>query len=197
MAPLADHRNGHQASMSVGSVQRPAGVIVYHSRAQSQGRASGEADSLSRHDGSLDAPRPSITARAPNARPGLTDDTVQGDDAFIPQLKRQPSRLAKYQAGGSRHHRRTKSGRSNASGGAGSIRWPLSSAGDGEHQGEARISDDSGPPTPPPETPSPLSGHQDCTFDDAARGGFDDDMGLGELSPRCLVRKSQIGQALG
>ncbi|KAI0442990.1 hypothetical protein F4803DRAFT_340571 [Xylaria telfairii] len=41
------------------------------------------------------APEAAAFARAPNARTGLTDETVPGDDPFVPQLKRQPSRLQK------------------------------------------------------------------------------------------------------
>ncbi|KAI0867999.1 hypothetical protein GGS24DRAFT_507237 [Hypoxylon argillaceum] len=41
------------------------------------------------------APEPAAFARAPNARTGLTDETVPGDDPFVPVLKRQPSRLQK------------------------------------------------------------------------------------------------------
>lgn len=47
---------------------------------------------------SLDLPRvpePAAFARAPNARTGLTDETVPGDDPFVPPLRRQPSRLQK------------------------------------------------------------------------------------------------------
>ncbi|KAI0860517.1 hypothetical protein F4860DRAFT_514688 [Xylaria cubensis] len=41
------------------------------------------------------APEAAAFARAPNARTGLTDETVPGDDPFVPPLKRQPSRLQK------------------------------------------------------------------------------------------------------
>ncbi|KAI1425477.1 hypothetical protein F5Y12DRAFT_367946 [Xylaria sp. FL1777] len=48
---------------------------------------------------SMDLPRApeaaAAFARAPNARTGLTDETVPGDEPFVPQLKRQPSRLQK------------------------------------------------------------------------------------------------------
>ncbi|KAI1079554.1 hypothetical protein F5B20DRAFT_169858 [Whalleya microplaca] len=36
-----------------------------------------------------------VLARAPNARSGLTDEMVPGDDPFLPSPKRQPSRLHK------------------------------------------------------------------------------------------------------
>ncbi|RWA03417.1 hypothetical protein EKO27_g11687 [Xylaria grammica] len=41
------------------------------------------------------APEPAAFARAPNARTGLTDETVPGDEPFVPQLKRKTSRLQK------------------------------------------------------------------------------------------------------
>ena len=58
------------------------------------------AHSLSAASGkrSLDMPPPAVLARAPNSRPGLTDETVEGDDAFIPTHRRQPSRLSKRHA---------------------------------------------------------------------------------------------------
>lgn len=40
-------------------------------------------------------PQSVILAKAPNARSGLTDQTVPGDDPFLPGPKRQPSRLHK------------------------------------------------------------------------------------------------------
>ncbi|TGJ78119.1 hypothetical protein E0Z10_g10645 [Xylaria hypoxylon] len=41
------------------------------------------------------APEAAAFARAPNARTGLTDEMVPGDEPFVPQLKRKPSRLQK------------------------------------------------------------------------------------------------------
>ena len=54
---------------------------------------------------------PSALGRAPNAREGLTDETVPGDAPFVPTTKRQNSRLAKAPPG----HVRTKSRRSSTS----------------------------------------------------------------------------------
>jgi hypothetical protein len=54
---------------------------------------------------------PSALGRAPNAREGLTDDTVPGDAPFVPAAKRQNSRLAKTPPA----HARTKSRRSSSS----------------------------------------------------------------------------------
>lgn len=40
-------------------------------------------------------PQNAVLARAPNARSGLTDDMVPGDDPFVTWPKRQPSKLSK------------------------------------------------------------------------------------------------------
>ncbi|KAJ8123389.1 hypothetical protein ONZ43_g652 [Nemania bipapillata] len=64
------------------------------------------------------APEPAAFARAPNARTGLTDETVPGDDPFVPVLKRQPSRLQKLPPNTpknlSRANSRTRLARSNS-----------------------------------------------------------------------------------
>ncbi|KAK0128836.1 hypothetical protein ONS95_000785 [Cadophora gregata] len=52
-----------------------------------------------------------VQAQAPNARAGLTDEVVPGADPFIPQPKRQNSRLSKLPPG----HARSKSRRSSMS----------------------------------------------------------------------------------
>lgn len=54
---------------------------------------------------------PSYIATAPNARAGLTDETVPGADPFITPPKRHNSRLSKLPPG----HSRTRSGRSSFS----------------------------------------------------------------------------------
>ncbi|KAI0427726.1 hypothetical protein F5Y09DRAFT_344371 [Xylaria sp. FL1042] len=69
---------------------------------------------------SMDLPRApeaaAAFARAPNARTGLTDETIPGDEPFVPQLKRQPSRLQKMPPGTpktvSRSNSRTRIARS-------------------------------------------------------------------------------------
>ena len=93
----------HHAQNSSVSSTRKSSVIVYQNSNTSPYQSSFAGDqSPSRsfcNKYSIELPRSPILARAPNARPGLTDEAVQGDDAFIPQLKRQPSRLGKSQAG--------------------------------------------------------------------------------------------------
>ncbi|KAI1165335.1 hypothetical protein F5B18DRAFT_660498 [Nemania serpens] len=77
--------------------------------------------SFMNHSFSIDLPRapePAAFARAPNARSGLTDETVPGDEPFVPQLKRQPSRLQKLPPSTpknlSRANSRTRIARSNS-----------------------------------------------------------------------------------
>jgi hypothetical protein len=41
------------------------------------------------------APEGAVLARAPNARSGLTDETVPGDQPFVPTPRRNPSKLSK------------------------------------------------------------------------------------------------------
>ncbi len=88
----------HKQHSSVSSLSKPASVIVYQNAGQGLPRTSGEQTPKSLlHSRSMDLPTSPILARAPNARPGLTDEMIQGDDAFIPQVKRQSSRLSKGQ----------------------------------------------------------------------------------------------------
>lgn len=87
----------HHHNSSVSSAHKPPSVIVYHNVPYSyQTRMSGEHSPKSLgHKRSVDLPQTPVLARAPNSRPGLTDDTIQGDDAYLPQVKRQTSRLGK------------------------------------------------------------------------------------------------------
>ncbi|ROT36954.1 hypothetical protein SODALDRAFT_325510 [Sodiomyces alkalinus F11] len=83
------------------SVKRPANVVVYQAPRPSGEQHSPRSFVLSSADTtggkkSIDVPPTPVLARAPNARPGLTDETVQGDEAFIPSPRRQTSRLSKY-----------------------------------------------------------------------------------------------------
>lgn len=142
------------------SLRKAPSVIVYHSHGEDSGGEGTRPPSRSRSLSyphvhtlstgsakySLDLPPPAVLARAPNARPGLTDESVEGDDAFIPTHRRQASRLSK------RHAR----ARSSASyqwgpaepwrGGEEAPRTPPGS-GDGEGRGRhARIYSDSSVP---------------------------------------------------
>jgi hypothetical protein len=51
-----------------------------------------------KHSMSFDLPRApegAVLARAPNSRSGLTDDTIPGDQPFLPTPRRNPSKLSK------------------------------------------------------------------------------------------------------
>ncbi|KAI9857235.1 MAG: hypothetical protein M1824_004911 [Vezdaea acicularis] len=71
--------------------------------------SSGDHSSLSQKD-FLDEKLPAapVTAKAPNAREGLTDSTVPGEDAFVRPLRRNSSRLQK-RPGSALGHRRSLS----------------------------------------------------------------------------------------
>lgn len=106
----------HGKQPSTSSVKKPASVIVY-TNPQDQAASGDIRKSLdegsprsaahSTHSGyygktSIDhtpIPPTPILARAPNSKPGLTDETVPGDVPFIPAPKRQPSRLYKLPPG--------------------------------------------------------------------------------------------------
>lgn len=118
-------RNGHKKNESVESTRKPAGVIVYSNTRQSEERSprlqiycgKGSVDG---HKPSFDKEVPStpILARAPNAREGLTDDTVPCDDPFVQSPRRQTSRLSRMGPAVQpprQAHARTKSARSSFS----------------------------------------------------------------------------------
>ncbi|KAK4673444.1 hypothetical protein QC763_112020 [Podospora pseudopauciseta] len=113
----------HGRKVSTTSIKKPPSVIVYNS-VQGYRQSIDEPTprrSFTQHPVygkmSLDKglPQTPIQARAPNARAGLTDESVPGDDPFIPSPKRQTSRLSKIppsSASHRRHHGRTRSSRS-------------------------------------------------------------------------------------
>ncbi|OTB05517.1 hypothetical protein M426DRAFT_10560 [Hypoxylon sp. CI-4A] len=55
-----------------------------------------------------------VLARAPNARSGLTDDCIPGDDPFLPSPRRHPSRLHKLPPNSPSVHGRVKGSRSSS-----------------------------------------------------------------------------------
>ncbi|KAK4173690.1 hypothetical protein QBC36DRAFT_194032 [Triangularia setosa] len=115
----------HGRQVSTTSIKKPPSVIVYNN-AHGQGYRQSTDEpsprrSFSQHPVygkmSLDKtlPQTPIQARAPNARAGLTDESVPGDDPFIPSPKRQTSRLSKMppnSASHRRNHGRTRNSRS-------------------------------------------------------------------------------------
>jgi hypothetical protein len=181
----------HQQSSSVSSIQKPPSVIIYQNGG-AQGQPPTPGDQTPRsgraslgHKRSMDLPQSPVLARAPNARPGLTDEAVQGDVPFIPPVKRQPSRLSKSQ------HQRHRSayGAIGATGGR-SDRW----YGQDRHESHIRQSADN----IPRRGPAPR-GHErgySATVN-PPRISLDDSNSLGGLSPRPLLHKSEIGRAIG
>lgn len=177
----------HQPKDSVGSIQKPPSVIVYQNQGIPRSSEDNAPRCLHHHKGSsVDMPQTPVLARAPNARPGLTDDTVRGDDAFIPQLKRQPSRLNKSQPASPRHNR-TRSARSSMS----REQWHGQNQ-DG-HQISPRRSAESFP-----RTPTHGSKHKRVySSSNPPRMSLDDELSPGGLSPRPHIRQSEIGRAIG
>ncbi|KAK0656340.1 hypothetical protein B0T16DRAFT_451925 [Cercophora newfieldiana] len=125
----------HVKNASTSSIKKPPSVIVYSNAHQGIGGYRHSSDNSSpRSFGSYDAstgpatglsgktsfdkvlPQTPIQAKAPNARAGLTDESIPGDDPFIANPRRQPSRLSKLPPGFSsaqrRAHVRTRSSRS-------------------------------------------------------------------------------------
>ncbi|KAK4242376.1 hypothetical protein C8A03DRAFT_11472 [Achaetomium macrosporum] len=114
----------HAKHSSTSSVKKPPSVIVYsspHNRhsTDAQSRRSIARDhpaygGKSSFDKTL--PQTPIQARAPNARAGLTDESVPGDAPFLPKPKRTPSRLSKVSHSSAKErrarHARARSSRS-------------------------------------------------------------------------------------
>ncbi|KAI9737318.1 MAG: hypothetical protein M1818_005851 [Claussenomyces sp. TS43310] len=97
--PMAQTRRHYRQSSSI--VFTPVG----------ESRSSANAFLMTTRRGG-DPVTPPPVARAPNARSGLTDAAIPGDEPFIPPLKRQNSKISKRQQTG---HGRNKSGRSSSS----------------------------------------------------------------------------------
>ncbi|POS72689.1 hypothetical protein DHEL01_v208913 [Diaporthe helianthi] len=115
--------NGHVKHESVSSTRKSTSVIVYSNVRKSEERSPRSPRTQFQYGKrSLDGrkisfdkelPQTPIQARAPNAREGLTDDAVPGDDPFIQHPRRQTSRLAKTPPNHPQHprhvHTRTRS----------------------------------------------------------------------------------------
>ncbi|CAM1507154.1 Fc.00g067950.m01.CDS01 [Cosmosporella sp. VM-42] len=178
----------HQQNNSVGSVRKPPSVVIYQNNHSRMSEEVKSPRSLY-HKRSIDMAPAQVLARAPNSRPGLTDDTVQGDDAFIPPLKRQPSRLAKLPPTSPRHNRNRSSRSSTIS-----------------HYWHGHFPDFQFTPRQSSEY-LPRAGRSldirrhnrlhSHSFSNPPRLSFDEEVFLGGLSPRPLIRKSEIGRAIG
>ncbi|KAG6019863.1 hypothetical protein E4U19_006854 [Claviceps sp. Clav32 group G5] len=186
--PRQDSFHTHKASGSVGSIQKPASVIIYHDLSRYTSRSSLSRDTSvlppitpnRRH--SLDMPPipVAVLARAPNSRPGLTDEAVQGEDAFIAQPRRQTARLPKSACPSRQWHERSNSAQTPTS---------------------PRTVDSALLPRRSAETlfldTNLGSGDVDSWFTAPRWGSWDEEVSLGGLSPRPVVHRSEIGRAIG
>ncbi|CAN8098808.1 unnamed protein product [Discula destructiva] len=195
-SPLAERPEdkGHQKSESTTSIRKPPSVIVYARKSEEFSPMSATLPNYPFSKMSLDGgkrsfdkslPLTPIQARAPNAREGLTDEAVPGDEPFVGSPRRQGSRLSKMSRNAnSTQHMRSKSSRSSSS---------LRRLGDRSYgyesddyrpshefyPGHSRVSSSQEPPR--------LSLSDDWPTGAAAAG----------LSPRPHVRAEDIGRAIG
>ncbi|KPM39502.1 hypothetical protein AK830_g7059 [Neonectria ditissima] len=185
--PFQDHQDyqQHQRQQSSVSIRKPPSVIIYQNGVS---RASEElARHSMKHKRSMDVPATPVLARAPNSRPGLTDETIQGDDAFIPSLKRQPSRLAKLPPTVCRQ------GRSSTMSVVGHHDpWH------GHHPDKHTLTRMSSDYLPRANRSLDLRRQKRVhSISTPPRMSFDDEVFFGGLSPRPLIHKSEIGRAIG
>lgn len=189
-SPKSDRsmQSQHHRQQSSVSVRKPPSVIIYSNVVP---RNSEELTPHLKHKRSMDIPSTPVLARAPNSRPGLTDEAVQGDEAYLPTLKRQPSRLAKLPP--SVRQARTRSSRSSTISTPGGHSDPWHG-----HQPEHMLTRMSSDFFPRANRSLDLRrqrrGHSIST---PPRMSFDDEVYLGGLSPRPLILKSEIGRAIG
>lgn len=187
----AEPTRRHQQSMSASSIQKPPSIMIYQRDASFARPSFDRSPAIPRS--SVDVPAP-VLALAPNARPGLTDEMIQGDDAFVPRVKRQPSRLAKTHptSSASRHQQKDSwATRTSVSGNRDG--WYGSYSEDG--QVSARQSGERRRQTPPPQV---LRGHSRVySSSSIPPWAYDEDYQVGGLSPRPLLHQSDIGRAIG
>lgn len=188
--PRPSSRQHHQKQESTSSTRKPPSVIVYARRSEDQrspttpghhGKISWDGGRLS-YDKEL--PFTPIQARAPNAREGLTDECIPGDDPFIQSPKRRASRLYKQPRAPQQAHTRNRSSRSSLSlnrTGDAVFGYDLEfhGASDEFYPGHSQAYPVSSPPPP-----------RLSLSEDWPRGG-------GGLSPRPFVRPDEIGRAIG
>lgn len=201
---------GHQKSESTTSIRKPPSVIVYARPSEEFSPISptypftkkmsfeGGIGLAGKRSFDKDLPFTPIQARAPNAREGLTDEAIPGDEPFVGSPKRRGSRLSKQVSryplqsggGGGGHHVRNKSSRSSSSlhrlGGPGGCGYGYESD-DMYHRpshefyqagGHSRVSSTQDPPR--------------LSLSDEWPGGA-----AAGLSPRPFVRAEDIGRAIG
>ncbi|EJP66504.1 uncharacterized protein BBA_04444 [Beauveria bassiana ARSEF 2860] len=189
---VLEQGQSHQHSNSVSS-NKSASIVVYHNTPPSRFSEDQQLHPISPSCISVDSPTTPVVARAPNARPGLTDDTIPGDDAFILQPKRQTRPVKHPPVSGTVRHNRAWSTRS-LSRGLSHDYW---------YRGEPDA-------TPPRRSTETFTRNRSRSMHQASknsiaystpikppRASFDDEMFLGGLSPRPPVHKSEIGRAIG
>ena len=183
--------SSHKHGASIGSIQKPPSIIVYQSPFQHHRQASDGPSAVrpASERQSTDLPTTPILARAPNSRPGLTDEAVQGDDAFVSQPKRQASRLAKQPPTTPPGHGRSKSTRSTIS------PRTVWNGQELESQSMPRRSVDTSLPSVPLEYRTKKDRLSSRSNPD--KTASDEEIFLGGLSPRPLIHKSEIGRAIG
>lgn len=209
--------SNHNRQLSTNSVRKPPSVIVYQnprgiriSEELSPGPYNNYSSNLGTFGGrvSLDKelPQTPIQARAPNARAGLTDEAIPGDDPFLPSVVRRPSRLSKQHPRSSHTHTRTRSSRSSAS-----VRSSSLHAGS-DMELSPRLSHENGYGWSGYTTGGSRSSSHGASGGAGAhhihsrvyssssippRLSFGEDGVLGGLSPRPLFRDEEIGRAIG
>ncbi|KAG5927822.1 hypothetical protein E4U53_002796 [Claviceps sorghi] len=180
------HRD-HRASASLGSIQKPASVIIYQDLSHYNWSSPEDGPMMPlpmlRKD-SVDLTSVPVLARAPNSRPGLTDEAVQGEDAFVSQPKRQTARLVKAPSC-------SRPGRSRSRRATVSLRNPCHGQTLG-HQLLPRRSAD----TFFSATLGAGEG-MDSSSSTPRRGSLNEEISFGGLSPRPSIRESAIGRAIG
>lgn len=195
--PQQQQQYQHARAVSVCSVNKPPSIIVYQespARRASEDRQSGYSSSSPQGRLSLDMPSTPMEAfaRAPNARPGLTDEMVPGDDAFIPAQPRRQARLSKHPpVSATTRHNRAWSTRS--------LSRPSHDSWYGADRDQIlppRRSTDTFTRSRSFHVPSNI-GTAYSTDAKPPRASFDDEMFLGGLTPRPPIHKSEIGRAIG
>ncbi|KAK3336009.1 hypothetical protein B0T19DRAFT_436824 [Cercophora scortea] len=171
----------HTKNASTSSAKKPPSVIVY-SNIQSQRQSEDRSPPYTGYGKmSFDKvlPQSPIQARAPNARAGLTDEAIPGDDPFLPSPKRHASRLSKLPRAHTRSRSSRSSTRSFADHGYGGSEVGLYTrhSHDGvDNRNSHRVYASSSMPP---------------------RLSFDDEHLISPLSPRPLFRDEEIGRAIG
>lgn len=141
------HSHSHSLARSYSQTQPLTQSYSHpHSYSHSHSHSIAHSFSTTAHP-SLDLPPAAVLARAPNSRPGLTDETVEGDAAFIPTHRRQGSRLSKKHSRGSSSQWGPVTPRQSGEGRASrSSEWGRRGESRGREGGHARIYSDSSVP---------------------------------------------------